>query len=159
MLKKVLVFGDSLADGILLDCSFFDVTIAAHHGATTEQLLHVFPSLCWYLHETKFDWVVVIAGTNDLGQGISMTETVSNLTIMSQQITQTGAKSAMCTLIDDDFNELLWDAVKSNEHIHDIVDFLDEHINTSYLQDDGVHLNEMGRARLSLAMHNVMTRK
>lgn len=144
---SVLVFGDSLAENV--SPPGYDVTIASHPGATTYHLQREFPNLQHYLTSRHHSVVVLLVGTNDLGQGRLPQEVASSLLDLSNEAEALGCAVVMCTLLDDAFNEVLETALSNRPRIV-LCDFLDEEMDTSYLHDDGVHLNASGQVALSI---------
>jgi lysophospholipase L1-like esterase len=105
-MTQVLIFGDSLVSG--LKPSGCEVTEACHPGATTYQLTWDFPNLTTYLQEQSWDYVVILAGTNDLGNSPHDVITpVKAIIEWVKCIRAYGSKPIVCTLIHDGFNEQL----------------------------------------------------
>jgi len=143
-----------------------DCTTAAHPGCTTHELEFGFPNLRFYLEErakmiSKYDIVIINAGTNDLDPDDQVaTKSVESVLRMAELAQAFGARTIVSTIIHDVFNkdlqELAPDAVV-------ICDFLEEDLDTSFLDDDGVHLNDMGIAEYSKALeeclHEVLSSK
>lgn len=140
-MNKILIFGDSLADGI--DDLSENVTNTTHFGATIEQLNANFD---FYLNENQYNIVVVIVGSNDLANGNDPKDVVQSLLELVQEAMNRKSNIIMCTLIHDQFNTILSDAydIHPYENLF-LCDFLNEDIDTRYLDDDGIHLNFIGK--------------
>lgn len=150
-LPRVLIFGDSLAAA--LAPPGFDVTVASHFGATTWQLIHDAPSLQHYLTTERYDAVVLLAGTNDLGHGSTPDSVVRALLEMARTVQLLGIVPIVCSLLHDAFNEVL---LEQAPLALGVCYFLEEDIDTTFLADDGLHLNAAGRAELSKALAEVL---
>ncbi|AZL89838.1 ankyrin repeat protein [Megavirus baoshan] len=72
----ILIFGDSLVDGIKLNCNFH---IEKFPGITSEQLLCNYYDLNFYLDEDDYHIVIIVIGSNDLGQNISENNIIDNI--------------------------------------------------------------------------------
>lgn len=148
---RVLIFGDSLAAD--LAPPGFDVTVASHYGATTWQLTHDFPSLSHYVTTTRYDAVVLVAGTNDLGQGTPPADVVRAVLEMARSLQLLGIVPIVCSLLHDAFNDEL---LEQAPLALGVCYLLEEDIDTTLLADDGLHLNVAGRRELSAALAEVL---
>ena len=140
---KVLVFGDSLVQGLELNVPH---TLACHTGATTDTLLQEFPNLTYYLESDCYTHVVLIAGTNDTNPY----RAVGNLLQLIEQVYARGAEPVAVTLMDDNFNQEYTNRLSAKTQL---CTFLLENIDTDYLADDGLHLNIKGQAAFSVALN------
>jgi lysophospholipase L1-like esterase len=154
-MKKVLVFGDSLAEGVLLP--EFDVTTACHPGYTTFQLSEGFPNLRYYLETSSYDIVVMIAGTNDLADSDDVVTPVRVIMDMANLALSLGVTPVLNTLMHDAFNLHLREVVEQSRDVLLLCEFLeDDDFDTTCLQDDGIHLTEAGCQAFSSAINETI---
>lgn len=148
---KVLIFGDSLADG--LEVEECDCTVASRWGASTEMLRGTFPSLGYYLGEGKgeenqFDVVVLIGGSNDLHNDALPMFAIDNLMRMHRLAKSKGVPISMgITLLNDRFNKDYRNRLAALKL--PLCEFLHEAVDTKWIDDDGIHLNPEGKQELS----------
>ncbi|AEQ32797.1 SGNH hydrolase-type esterase domain-containing protein [Megavirus chiliensis] len=100
----ILIFGDSLVDGLQLNCNFH---IEKFPGITSEQLLRNDFDLNFYLDEDNYNVVIIIVGSNDLGYGISNNEIINNIISLHQIAWNRNIKTIVIGLSDKKFNKEL----------------------------------------------------
>jgi lysophospholipase L1-like esterase len=168
--RNVLVFGDSLTSDLpLYDDLLTKFHIETHCGKGIDDFLmddELEMGLGMILQEDVYDVVVICIGTNDLGhlqldtQGLTQDlqavfckfsdRFISLLVSRLQQLhkivhrSRSTAKIVCASLMHDGFNTVYRKACLQSPNI-EFCYFLNEDINTNYLEDDGVHLSILGR--------------
>lgn len=145
---RALIFGDSLAAGIQL--KGFDCEIVSIAGESTYGLLHRYPHLEYYFDQGSYDIVVFIAGTNDMASDALPIFAIQNLVKMHMICKQYRITNIATSIMHDGFN-----AAYKEQCLKlgiPMCMFLSEDINTSFLEDDGVHLNDAGKKLFSDAI-------
>jgi lysophospholipase L1-like esterase len=156
---RILVFGDSLADGLSIAGTTCDV--ASHWGLTTSALLESFPNLKYYLtaadadasskKDGQFDVVILVAGSNDLANDALPKFAIDNLMRMHRQCRSAGVLvSVGVTLLHDRFNLEYKRRCRSARL--PLCELLHEEIDSLLIHDDGIHLSDAGKKRLSHAL-------
>lgn len=151
-MKKALIFGDSLAEGIQIQ-GFLCETVC-RPGKSTYGLLNNFPNLEYYLKNFKFQLVVIIAGTNDMASDALPTFAIQNLIKMHSLCKQYGVSSVGTTIMHYGFNDA-YEKICLDLRIP-ICYFLEEDLDASFLKDDGVHLNAEGKRRFGFSIMKAM---
>ncbi|AFX92103.1 hypothetical protein CE11_00071 [Megavirus courdo11] len=100
----ILIFGDSLVDGLQLNCNFH---IEKFPGITSKQLLHNDFDLNFYLDEDSYSAVIIIVGSNDLGHGVSNCDIINNIISLHQIAWNRNIKTIVVGLSDKKFNKEL----------------------------------------------------
>nr|WBF71184.1 hypothetical protein [Megavirus caiporensis] len=100
----ILIFGDSLVDGLQLNCNFH---IEKFPGITSEQLLHNDFDLNFYLDEDDYNIVIIIVGSNDLGHGVSNCDIINNIISLHQIAWNRNIKTIVVGLSNQKFNKEL----------------------------------------------------
>jgi hypothetical protein len=133
-MKQVLIFGDSLVDKLIFEDSFeYSYHVESYPGFLAKDMVEL---LTITLTETKWDYVVLCFGTNDLGHGFLPEETVNHLLQLHQLISCT---LIVCYLHEQDiFNELYAEKTR-----HDVF-FLDFFLSTNEW-DETNHLTPLGK--------------
>jgi lysophospholipase L1-like esterase len=156
---NVLVFGDSLADGL-------EEVVherggggggdsASYWGWSTEALLHGFPNLKYHLEQKSYDVVVLIGGSNDLANDSTPKFCIDNLMRMHRQCKQTKVVLTIgVTLLHDEFNQQYLERCKWVDV--PVCHFLHEEMDTSLIDDDGIHLNAKGKKEFSFALRQTI---
>ncbi len=142
---KVLIFGTSLADGLTVGADGAGVCkVVSRWGETTVGLLHTSPTLRDELQKESFDIVILMAGTNDLANDVLPHYAIDNLMRMHRQCKSAGVPLSIgCTLVHDTFNRAYKERCKMARIT--LCEFLNERLDPSCLEDDGVHLNAIGK--------------
>ena len=145
---RILIFGDSLADGLKMSVS--EQETVSRYGESSYGLLHFFPNLKYYLENNKYDLVVLIAGSNDMANDALTCFALENLKKMHQMCSRFGVLSMATTIMHDKFNIDYQEQCLSM--MIPICRFLSENLDTKYIADDGIHLNELGKNQMSKSL-------
>jgi lysophospholipase L1-like esterase len=152
---RVLIFGDSIADGLAVKGAACEV--CSRWGEPTSALLAGFPGLDYYLDGKNreagkdFDAVVLVAGSNDLGNDAFPREPIDNLMRMHRKCRSRDVVSISVTLLHDEFNAQLVRRCAEAGGIP-VAHFLHEDMDTALIADDGIHLNDQGKAAMSRSL-------
>ena len=139
---RILIFGDSLAAGLDYFPAAWDVHIESFPGETTTELLQRDEKeigLSLFLSEEKYDVVVVIAGTNDVGHQENISTIVNNLSLLVELAHSAKHVVLMSIPYCPEINRLL-----SELDYSEYCDFF-EYVNEELVGEDGLHLNEKGK--------------
>lgn len=149
-MKKVLIYGDSLVDGIKLDQ--FEYSLECNPGFTTRDFLvqeEKDIGLTSLLDEDNYDYLVLIMGTNDdLYSQQQIEESHANICNLVKYL-DVSTKLIVCTIMNEKWNNCLRDLNLE----FTICDFLNEEIDTTFLENDGVHLNKKGKELFSQSLY------
>lgn len=142
---KVLIYGDSLSEGLILED--FDTTIETRRGYTTEDFLNEEKKdigLSMLLSEDQYNYLVIVMGTNDERYNFwQIDESVSNIVTLLENIDQSKTKVIISTIMSDAWNKKL-DKLKLDK-----CKYLHEYLSNNLLDSDGVHLNVTGKKEFS----------
>jgi len=140
---KVLIYGDSLADG--LELKQHDTHIESYPGITVSELCRMEDEglgITLSLQEDVYDAVVLIVGTNDLAKGHTEDEILENLKKL-QVACMKHTKQIIIMSIPNFDNSKLWD-LECLDNMTQYCEFF-EYIHESMLDSDKIHLNKFGK--------------
>ncbi len=142
-MRNVLILGDSLAQGLELIQSKSHVE--SYPGATAKQLAEI--DLKTILDEDAYDIIVLFAGTNDLGQGSTLSECLHSIMNLVRMVrTFTAIPVLVMELSDqEDFNWILMGKMSNRTKVHYCpgLDMLED----DKFDADGFHLNAAGKQK------------
>lgn len=156
-MKSVLCIGDSLTYGMLMNgySQAFPYTqflpkniIYQNEGVCGETSGQITFRLSQLLAEKKYDYVILLAGTNDLGYSIDVERIISTLRYAYSIINKSAAKLISVTLPDSRWTNKDRDKVnvwiREYPECYAMLD-LNKIIDTvKHLSIDGLHLNQQG---------------
>lgn len=134
---KVLIYGDSLTHNLHL--ANHDTTVETHAGSTACELRHLEEQgigLTLSLQDDQYDVVVLMAGTNDLGNGKSVDEIVADITFLHKTCVKAQVPHIIVMSIENCDNSRLSD-------FPDYCEFF-EYISPD-MKSDHIHLNTLGQ--------------
>ena len=143
---RVLIFGDSLADGLQLEGMTCETV--SRWGETTYGLLNGFPNLEHSLRTAAYDLVILIGGSNDMGSDSIPMFAIDNLMRMHHVCKRMKVSvSVGVTILHDEFNRQYVNRCRPMGI--PVCNFLKEDMDTRFIADDGIHLNDEGKQYLS----------
>ncbi|ANB50216.1 hypothetical protein [Powai lake megavirus] len=148
----ILIFGDSLVDGLQLNCNFH---IEKFPGITSEQLLRNDFDLIFYLDEDNYDAVIIIVGNNDLGHGVSNYDIINNIISLHQIAWNRNIKTIIVGLSDKKFNKELSKKLEKYDSTNFLFcDYLENISSDKTI--DGLHLTLAAKNEFSCQLQNLI---
>lgn len=165
---SIIIFGDSLCAGLVVD----NAHIESFSGYTTEQLLNMDYGLKEFLREDKYEKVVFLLGSNDLGNYIDVEDSKANikrLIDICEQHNKERNDSCLKYIVvlglpveekcDEIFDNMLEDACRVSEKSFLQVVYCDilESIDPKWFENDGRHFNVLGKGLISLQLDSFLS--
>ncbi len=141
-MKKVLIFGDSLVQGLTFENSFeFSYTTESYPGWLAKDINEM---LEISIKEDMYDFIVLCFGINDLGHGLLPEDVVNSLISLHSKIWLRNPNTkiiAMNLLNYHLFNDLY--GQKADDSVDFCAFFYD--LEKGDLLEDGLHLSKQGK--------------
>ena len=98
-------------------------------------------------------------GTNDEFTNDNYSEVMSNICYLINVAKSINPKLTviLCTILNDDFNDVLFNTFKDKYNICDFMD--EEQMDTTLLDDDGCHFNHDGKIKFLNAIYSCMEKE